>query len=156
MIAVPPSDPSPKRSTVGRRRAHSRWLSSSRPKSGDDARHLGDGPLVAAPEGTTTAVSASNGGHSREISKAPPRGVSPRMTTRTREYLWYETTRATKTSLHVDRNAVAGPAGRNEPEGCPPEGDWIHRCCSRITPPKGRGAWLQTRRQTGYLPGGGR
>jgi hypothetical protein len=95
MIAVPLSDPSPKKPIVGRCRAHSRWLPSSRPKSGDDVCHLEAEPLVVAPKGTTTVGSASNGGHSREISKALPRGVSPRMTTRTREYLWYETTRAT-------------------------------------------------------------
>lgn len=55
----------------------------------------GDELLVIVPEGTPTRGSASDGGHSREISKAPPRGAVPRMTTRTREYLWYETTRAT-------------------------------------------------------------
>lgn len=69
---------------------------------------MGNEPPIVVPEGTTIGGSAPNGGHSREISKALPRGVLPRMTTRTREYLWYETTRERRTSLHVDRIAVTG------------------------------------------------
>jgi hypothetical protein len=71
-----------------------------------------DEPLVVVPEGTTIRGSASCGGHSQVNSKALPRGVLPRMTTRTREYLWYETTKERRTSLHVDRNAVTGFAER--------------------------------------------
>jgi hypothetical protein len=130
-------------------------LPSSRPKSGDDACHLGDEPLVVAPEGTTIRGSASNGGHSREISKALPRGVSPRMTTRTREYLWYETTRATIPLCTLTAALTPGmPIDTNSSVDA--RRLRTHHCSSRITSPKGCGAWLQTRRQTGYLPGGGR
>jgi hypothetical protein len=156
MIAVPVNDLSPKRWVVGRSRAHSGGCFRIDRSRGESVVTAGDEPLVVAPEGATTAGSASNGGHSRGISKTLPRGVAPRMTTRTRKYLWYETTRATEPLCTLTASC--------------------HRRCrlmrarrlfarrrhgttvgfSRITPPKGCGAWMQTRRQTGYLPGGGR
>jgi hypothetical protein len=114
-------DLSPRRPIAGRFHVHSGGCFRLDRSRGESIVTAGDEPLVAAPEGTTTAGSASNGGHSRVYSKAPPKRVLPRMTTRTREYLWYETTRATKTSLHVDRNAVTGFAERYEPVGCRPQ-----------------------------------
>ena len=55
------------------------------------------------------------------FSKAMPRRTSPRIATRTREYLWYETTRERQTSLHVDRRTETGNAERNDSVSCPPE-----------------------------------